>query len=71
MGLPTTLPKKALDKAVKRAREVTVRFILAGYHGVYIKRASKERLGAISKQAINETAQSVVQDWIDVRYGKK
>jgi ParB family chromosome partitioning protein len=66
-----TSPKKALDKAVKRAKEVAVRFILAGYYGVYIKKASNERLGVVSKQAINETAQSVVQDWIDVRYGKK
>jgi len=61
----------AVRKAARKAREVSIRFILSGYYASYIKRASEERLGRSNKPAINEIAQSVVQEWIDERYGKK
>jgi len=64
-------PTKAVIQAAKKAREVTIRFILSGYYASDIKKASEEKLGQSTKQAINEVAQSVVQEWIDKRYDRK
>jgi ParB family chromosome partitioning protein len=62
---------KAVVRAAKKAREVGVRFILSGYYADGIKKVSTERLGSSTKQAINETSQTIVQDWIDTRFGRK
>jgi len=63
--------KKAVIQATRKAHDVNIRFILSGYYANDIKRASEEKLGHSTKQAINETAQSVVQDWIDERYDRR
>jgi ParB/RepB/Spo0J family partition protein len=62
---------KAVTRAAKKARELKVNFILSGYYADGIKKATTEQLGAAGKQAINETAQRIVQEWIDTRFGRK
>jgi ParB family chromosome partitioning protein len=64
-------PARAVAKAKRKAQEVTVRFILSDYYADRIKSVSNERTGNNTKQAINETAQTIVQDWIDNRFGRK